>query len=72
MYIQNSSCQKVYWYVGMEARYQLPPTARMLVSSAATSATRKQINRRNQRRVRPATNWRYKAATKCEDAAKWM
>jgi len=39
-------------YVGMEARYQLPPTVRMLVSSVlvVTSATRKQINRQNQRR----------------------
>lgn len=36
----------------MEARYQLPPTVRMPVSSAlaVTSATRKQINRQNQRR----------------------
>lgn len=68
------SYARKYWYAGMGACYQLSPTVRMLVSSALamTSVTGKQINRRNRRRVRPTTNWRYKAATKCEDAAKWI
>lgn len=45
---------------GMRTSYQLPPTARKLVSTAlaVTSTTRKQINCRNRRRVRPIASRR--------------